>query len=273
MGIILAFITPHGSEAIPQLAGDKMKAFAKTTIGMEKIAKSMKKQKIDTIIIATPHNLRLKGNIGVITTEFAEGTLEDQNASIKIRVQCNKPLAEEILYASEKSKLPVVGVNYGTNEGPASCMPMDWGTLIPLWFVKNQLENPRVVTITPSREIPLENLVELGKLIAQTAAKSDTRIAFVASADQAHTHKAEGPYGFHPRATEFDKLVQKAVKEDDLRMLLNLEPQLIEDTKPDSIWQMAILTGVLEKTPMKGKLISYQAPTYFGLLCATYSLK
>lgn len=270
MGIVLACITPHGSEAIPQLAGDKMKAFAKTTLGMEKIAKSMKKQKIDTVIIATPHNLRLKGNIGVITTEFAEGTLEDQNGSIKVRVQCNKSLAEEILHAGEKSKLPVVGVNYGTNEGPASCMPMDWGTLIPLWFFKQQLETPRAVIITPSREIPIENLVEFGNLTAQTAAKLDTRIAFVASADQAHTHKAKGPYGFHPRSTEFDRLVKKAVEQDDLKMLLNLEPQLLEDAKPDSIWQMAILVGVLERIPMKGKLISYQAPTYFGLLCATY---
>jgi aromatic ring-opening dioxygenase LigB subunit len=33
---------------------------------------------------------------------------------------------------------------------------------------------------------------------------------------------------------------------------------------------MAIIYGVLRQVPMKGKLISYQAPTYFGMLCAAY---
>jgi aromatic ring-opening dioxygenase LigB subunit len=33
---------------------------------------------------------------------------------------------------------------------------------------------------------------------------------------------------------------------------------------------MAMLVGVLEVTPMKGELVSYQVPTYYGMLCASY---
>jgi len=270
MGIVFACIAPHGAEIIPQLAGDKLEAFNKTRRGMEKIASLIKTQKIGTIIIATPHNLRLKGNIGIITTEFTEGSLQTDSGSIRMRFQYNRPLAEEILRQAKESKLPVVGVNYGTDEGPSSCMPMDWGTLIPLWFFGAQLARPRVVIVTPSREIPMENLVKLGSLIVQAAKKSDEKVAFVASADQAHTHHSKGPYGFHPASAKFDKLVKKAVKENNLKMLLNLEQQLIENAKPDSLWQIAILIGVLQKNPMKGKLISYQAPTYYGMLCAAY---
>lgn len=270
MGIKFACIAPHGAEIIPQLAGKEPDAFGRTRRGMEKIALLMKKQRIDTIVIATPHNLRLRGNIGVITTEFAEGSLKTDSGSVEVRFQCNRPLSEEILCLARTAGLPVVGVNYGTNGGESSCMPMDWGTLIPLWFFGTQIMRMRVVIVTPSREIPFEKLVKLGNLVVQASEKTSDRVAFVASADQAHTHDSKGPYGFHPDSAKFDRIVIKAVKDNNLEMLLNLEKKLIENAKPDSLWQIAILLGVLKRAPMIGKLISYQAPTYFGMLCATY---
>jgi len=271
MGIVYACIAPHGAEIIPQLAGDRLKAFSETRRGMETLAIGIKDHKIDTIVIATPHNLRLRRHIGVVITEFTEGTLRTNSGSVQIRYTCNRILAEEILKEAEKLKLPVVGVNYGTTEGEASCMSMDWGTLIPLWFFGNEPRKPKVVIVTPSREIPLKNLVRLGKVIARAARKSKIRTAFAASADQAHTHNKKGPYGFHSDAAKFDKLVVDAVKENKLKRLLKLDQKLVENAKPDSIWQMAILMGVLDQVPMKGKFVSYQAPTYFGMLCAAYA--
>ncbi len=271
MGITYACITPHGAEIIPQLAGDRLKAFSETRRGMEAITSEIRSRNIDTIVIATPHNLRLRHHIGVVITEFTEGTLGTKSGSVQIRYRCNRILAEEILEEAEQSKLPVVGVNYGTADGEASCMSMDWGTLVPLWFFGYGSRKPDVVIVTPSREVPLDNLVRFGRVIARAAGKSKTRTAFVASADQAHTHKKKGPYGFRPDAAKFDKLVVDAIRQNKLKRLLRLDPKLVENAKPDSIWQLAILIGVLDQVPMKGKFVSYQAPTYFGMLCAAYA--
>ena len=273
MGIVFACIMPHGAEAIPQLAGQKQKVFSKTTQSMESIAAAMRKQHVDTVIIATPHNLRLKSNIGVITTEFTEGALRTENASIQIRLKCDRALAETVLTEAEESGLPVVGVNYGTDRGESSCMPMDWGTLIPLWFLKSHSEKLQVVSVTPSREIPLQDLVEFGSLIARAADKCGAKVAFVASADQAHAHKKSGPYGYHPDSAKFDQLVVDMVRHNRLEDVLKLDKQLIENAKPDSIWQLAILIGILKEVPMQAEFLSYQAPTYFGVLCAAYTLK
>jgi aromatic ring-opening dioxygenase LigB subunit len=67
-------------------------------------------------------------------------------------------------------------------------------------------------------------------------------------------------------------MAQRAVLEDDLNPLLSLSARFIEDAKPDSVWQVAILRGIVECVPMKSQLLSYQVPTYFGLLCAAYQL-
>jgi len=271
MGLVYSCIAPHGAEMIPQLAGDKLEAFSETRRGMETIAAEIKDRRVDTVVVATPHNLRLRRHIGVVVTKFADGTLKTESGSVQIRFKCNRSLAEEIIREGEKAKLPIVAVNYGTADGEASCMPMDWGTLIPLWFLGYRAKKLSIVIVTPSREIPLGSLVKLGTAMAKAAEKLKIRVAFVASADQAHAHNKKGPYGFHPDAARFDRLVVDAVKKNKLKTLLTLNSQFVENAKPDSLWQMAILIGALQHVPMKGRFISYHAPTYFGMLCAAYS--
>jgi len=273
MGLVFACIMPHGAEAIPQLAEHRQKDFGKTTQSMESIAAAMRREGVDTVVIATPHNLRLKSNIGIVTTEFTEGALRTENASVQIRLKCDRVLSQTILKEAEETCLPVVGVDCGTNEGESSCMPMDWGTLIPLWFLKSQIEKLQVVIVTPSREIPMQDLVEFGTVIAHAAEKHGRKVAFVASADQAHAHKKSGPYGFHADSAKFDQLLVDMIKQNRLEDVLKLDEKLIENAKPDSIWQLAILIGILRKVPMQANFLSYQAPTYFGLLCAAYTLK
>jgi aromatic ring-opening dioxygenase LigB subunit len=231
----------------------------------------MKKYSPHTIIIATPHGLRLDRAIGIVTSQYSAGNLEDKGKTVSARFKCNRQLAEKIYQAAKKAGLPVVAANYGTSEGPDSCMPMDWGVLIPLWFFGAQeKKKPQIVIVTPSREIPLTQLVEFGEVIARTAEPSKSQIAFVASADQGHAHNKTGPYGFHPASKEYDEIVTKATKENNLKQILTLDQQFVENAKPDSLWQIAILQGVLERVPMKARFISYQAPTYFGLMCADF---
>jgi aromatic ring-opening dioxygenase LigB subunit len=271
MGIVYACVAPHGSEAIPELAGDKLEAFGETRRGMEYLGKQMKRHCPDTIVIATPHGLRLDHTIGVVTAEYSEGSLKEKDKEISARFKCDRRLAWKILEMARRVWLPVVGANYGTDRGPASCMQMDWGVLIPLWFFGAKGGNkPKIVVVTPSREIPLVQLVDFGKVIADVAESSRRKVAFVASADQGHAHDKNGPYGFSPASKEYDELVVKAVKENNLRQLLGLDSGFVEDAKPDSLWQLAILVGVLERVKMRARFVSYQAPTYFGLLCASF---
>lgn len=272
MAIMFACISPHGVEVIPELSDNMYDAFAETRRSMLEMASQMKRLNLDSIVLATPHNLRLEAKIGVVTAEFTEGSLKANGRSVELRCSCDRELAKSILEKAKESMLPVVGVNFGTSDGPASCLPMDWGTLIPLWFFVGQgREKPKVTVVTPSREIPLNELVEFGKAVNEVAKASGKRIAFVASADQGHAHSSDGPYGYNAVSSEFDQLVKEAVQKNDLRPLLDLPKEFVENAKPDSLWQLAILQGTLEYSQLVGHLLSYQVPTYYGMLCAAYS--
>jgi aromatic ring-opening dioxygenase LigB subunit len=188
-----------------------------------------------------------------------------------MKVKCNPSLAKELLAVGNRGKLPVVGVNYGTFEGSNSDMAMDWGTFVPLWFFmhRNRIK-PKVVIVTPSREIPLEQNIAFGRTIADVIEKKRERVVFVASADQAHAHKKNGPYGFNKAAAEYDKFMVNAIETDDIDSIKELSSKFVEAAKPDSLWQIAMLAGVSERIPLVPHLYSYQVPTYFGMICAGF---
>ncbi|MCY0876769.1 MAG: extradiol ring-cleavage dioxygenase [Firmicutes bacterium] len=270
-GIVHGCIVPHGYEVIPPLAGPEHEGFAPISAGLAKVAERLKAARPDVIVLATPHGFRVAGQVTVATNSFAHGRLGKFGHFVDVECACDRTFASALIEAASAQDIPVKGAYFGSAQGDFSILPLDWGAVVPLWFFHEALDyKPDVVILTPTRDAGLEPLVRLGHVIADVATASDKRVAFVASADQGHAHDAEGPYGYHPASKAYDEAVCEAIKRQDLASLLALDPSFVDDAKPDSLWQIAILQGVLERSPMTGELYSYNVPTYYGMLCANY---
>ncbi len=270
--MVYACVAPHGGELIPKLAGPQLKLFSPTRKGMRRLGSQMRDAKPDAIVIASPHNLRLPKHIGVVISENTSGVLAEGAREVRLKAGCDLALGSDIIRESEEAGLPVVGANYGALEGPLSDLQMDWGTLVPLWFLMHETHMKcKVVIVTPSRGIPLRQNVDFGAAVGRAAQAYGKRVAFVASADQAHAHRKDGPYGYSPMAKEYDKRVVEAVESGRLRQLMSVSRKLVDRAKPDSLWQLAVLAGVLSVAPLDGELFSYQVPTYYGMLCAGFT--
>jgi len=264
---------PHGSDIIPELAVRKTEhLFGKMRESVRKIARDIRDTRPHTIVIASPHNLRLQDNIAIVTSENSTGRLSGpRGKGVGLKLKCDKEFAQDLLQESTRKRLPVVGANYGTAEGPASDMSMDWGTLVPMWFIaKEERVMARIVIVAPSREIPLSQNISFGMMIGEMAEKSTKRIVFIASADQAHAHQKFGPYGFHRSAAKYDQFVSRAIEKNRIESISRLGKRFIEEAKPDSLWQMAMLAGVTRVVKMQGTLLSYAVPTYYGMICASF---
>lgn len=275
MPLVFACIAPHGEPIIPALSGpaDRRK-YSVTTRAMQRLAREIRTLRPDTIVVATPHNLRLRGYIGVVTAAFASGVLpmfEPGPVKARIRAVCDRDLSEALLRRASKRHIPVVGANYATVSGKYSNMPLDWGTLVPLWFfLRGHRRIPRVLVVTPSREIPIEQNVRFGGLVADVAQRSRKRVVFVASADHAHAHRKSGPYGFHRAAAVYDAAMVSAIRRDALASVLRLEPSLVAAAKPDSLWQVAMLHGVARRAGLRAEFLTYDVPAYYGMICAAF---
>ncbi len=272
-GLVYACIAPHGSELIPALAGSHFDQVALTRSALEELGRNMAASAPDTIVVVTPHGLRLDTAISIVTTDYTSGALEENGGRVEAEFVCDRLLAEQILQEARSHNLPVVGALFGALEGPASRFQLDWGALIPLWFMGAHWDRKPKVLIGPCRTIPLTDLVTLGRIIARKAEQCGHKVALIASADQAHAHHAEGPYGFDPAAALYDAAMQEIVRDGHLEHLLKLDPGLVASAKPDSLWQMLVLYGATLEVSMQGRLLSYQVPTYFGMLCASYEVR
>ncbi len=273
-GLVFACIAPHGSEVIPELAGDNASRMEVTRQAMEELGRHMEAAQPETVVIITPHGVRVAGAVCVMTTERAVGTLEGEQGQGRVTVdmagdtELGRQIAE---HAARIYNVPMVTAIYGASGGDGCYTPLDWGAVVPLWFFGARWPKPpAIVSITPSRTLTLEQLYNFGTAVAEVASEMGKRVALVASADWGHAHAADGPYGYDPASAEFDAMVVETVRRNDLDSLLEADLDFADRAKVDGLWQTVMLAGALQHTPMRGELLSYEAPTYFGMLVAAY---
>lgn len=266
-GLVFAAIAPHGT--LPEAPVENVKV---THDALAELGRRFDAARPDATIVLTPHNIHVEGHFTVVLAASLAGRLAEFDApDVELSCPVDLELANATLDALRADGIPVVWTSYGANDRTAATAPMDWGVLIPLWYMGGRSE-PQVpaVVVSPARDRSLEEHIRAGRAIARAAAESGKRVALIASADHGHAHDADGPYGFDPAAAEFDARVVELVKEDRLADLVDLDPAFVDAAKADSWWQMVMLEGALGDG-WSGEFLSYEASTYFGMLCAAYA--
>jgi aromatic ring-opening dioxygenase LigB subunit len=272
VSLVFAAIAPHGSLDVPDVPAAAIPGAEKTHTALAELGHRFEAARPDATIVLTPHNVHIEGHFAVVLAGTLAGRLAEFDApEVELSCPVDLELATRAVVALHDEGIPVVGASFGTNDPGAATAPMDWGVLIPLWFMGGRSEPPvPTVVVSPARDRPLEEHVRAGRALAHAAAESGKRIALIASADHGHAHDPEGPYGFDPAAADYDARVVELVGEDRLGGLLELDPGLVDAAKADSWWQLLMLHGALEDG-WRGELLCYERPTYFGMLCAAYA--
>ncbi len=283
--LVFGAITPHGLPEIPTIAGDEKEAFSTIRKAMENLAEEVQKRDVDTIIIMTPHGLRVDHYINVYTCSYVEGELsyglenfgyiKDKSHKYSsnkehLKFACDRELALDIYQEALNRKLPVVSTNYGVREGHLSNIQMDWGVFVPMWFMRSFQDKVKLVVIDPSRLVSLNKLKEFGEVLYDIIEKSNKKIGIAASADHGHAHLKEGPAGYDKASKEYDLLVLDLIQNNHMNELLNLDPELVDKARVDSLWQMVPLYGAIKDTDLKLSMCTYDVPSYFGMIVAGF---
>jgi aromatic ring-opening dioxygenase LigB subunit len=266
VSLVFAAIAPHGTLPEAPVQGAE-----KTHQALAALGRRFDAAAPETTIVLSPHNVHVEGHFAVVLAGTLSGSLSEFDApEVELSCPVDLELAAQAIVALHDEAIPVVGASFGANDPGTATAPMDWGVLIPLWFMGGR-SNPQVpaVVVTPARDRPIDEHVRAGRALARAAQESPKRIALIASADHGHAHDAEGPYGFDPAAQSYDETLVRLVRENRLSGLLELDPAFVEAAKADSWWQLAMLHGALGDD-FRGDFLSYETSTYFGMLCAAY---
>jgi aromatic ring-opening dioxygenase LigB subunit len=287
MPLVFAAIAPHGWPTIPALSDDAEGAL-QTRRALLELGRRAKAAGTEVVVLATPHGVRVEGAICVADVARGAGILQWAGRQIEMNVPVDAGQTAAIVAGARASGLPVAKAAFAGNDRPQSVVPLDWGTMTPLWFLGHERDRPgygnangdpppddagpSAVIVTPSRDLPRQTLVAFGRAVGEAAERDPRRVAFVASCDWAHAHATEGQPG-HPAAAAVDGQVLAAVRAGNLLKLLHLDDQAIEDAVIDGLWQALILAGALEVVPMTVELLSYEAPPRYatGMIVAVYA--
>ena len=284
MPIVFGCVVPHGFSLIPDVSEDA-EGGLQTREAMFALARRCRAANPDVLVIATPHGFRVNGTICLADVARAAGSLTRDGHTIELNIPVDGALTDEIAEAARARDVPIALGGFGGNRRDQSGLPLDWGTLTPAWFLGHQHnmtgygnvladapqdDGPPVVIAAPSRALPRQAMVEFGKAVAEAAQQDGRRVAFVASCDWAHAHAESGPYGFHPDAAEVDQIVIQALKDNDPLRLIDLPDDKVRHASIDGLWQTLMLGGVEQLVPMKSEVLSYQVPTYYGMIVAAF---
>jgi aromatic ring-opening dioxygenase LigB subunit len=267
MPLIYASIAPHAGDLIPETVPDQS-IVKLTRDAMYEMGEHLQALNPEVVVIANPHGFRVQNAMSI---SIAERAAADWSPDVKLEFEMDPSLANAIAGKAEEMDVPVVRYIYGASGGPECFIPLDWGAVVPLYFMGHRFHpQPKLVHLSPMRLLPYATHYEFGRAIGRVIKESNQRIAFIASADQGHAHNAEGPYGFDPAAAQYDAWMQEVIRSGDLDALLSADPDLVEKGKPDSLWPTLILAGILKENPMAARLLSYEVNVYFGILCAEF---
>jgi aromatic ring-opening dioxygenase LigB subunit len=284
-GLVFAAVVPHGFPIIPDLSEDAEGALA-TRAAMQELGRRCAAAHPEVLVIATPHGVRVEATICLANVARGAGTLRWHGRQVEMNVPVDGRLTDLIATTAEELGVPIARASFAGNRRDQSVIPLDWGTITPLWFLghgRNMAGSgdvlapppaedfgPPVVIATPSRRLPRSSMLVFGEAIAAAAARDGRRIAFIASCDWAHTHRADGPYGFHSDAAVVDELVVDALRDNDLGRLIDLPEEQVVNAAIDGLWQALMLAGAMRRVPMRGELLCYEAPSYYGMIVAAF---
>jgi aromatic ring-opening dioxygenase LigB subunit len=288
MPLVYACVAPHGFPIIPDLSDDADGAFA-TREAMFELGKRCGAHEPDVLVVATPHGFRVEDHICLASVARGAGTLFWGDRKLEMNIPVDQALTDAIADAARKRSVPIAMGAFAGNRRDQSVIPLDWGVITPVWFLGHQRnmtgkghvlahifdgpvedDGPPVVIADPSRSLPRETMVEFGRAIAEAAEADNRRIAFVASCDWAHTHKTTPAHDAHPDAPVVDQMIVDALRDNDPGRLIDLPEEKIQNAAIDGLWQTLMLAGVMDVVPMRGEVLAYEAPSYYGMIVASF---
>jgi aromatic ring-opening dioxygenase LigB subunit len=178
VALVFAAIAPHGGLAIAEACSPEERSLATSTrAGMEELGLLFAAARPEAVVVATPHNVHIANALGVVVAARVAGRLAGAPPSVALDVPAASDLSLLVLESLVSAGVPAVGVSFGSNDIAASVAPMDWGVLIPLWFMGGRHDPPvPLVVVTPARDLSAAAHINAGAAIAEAAQRSARRV-------------------------------------------------------------------------------------------------
>jgi len=262
MSILASFMVPHPPMIVPDVGRGSEKQIIKTTESYERVAREIKKLNPDTIIISSPHTSYYSDFFHVSTGKIAKGDFGSFGApNVSFVEEIDTELVDEIERLAN---------NYSFSAGRTKEVPLDHGTMVPLYFIRKELPKTKIVVVGLST-MPLSDNYRFGMIIQEAVNNLNKKVVFVASGDLSHKLQDYGPYGFIKEGPIYDKRIMSTMSKGNFNELLEYDEEFLEKASECGHRSFTIMAGALDGTNIKPIYLSHEDITGVGYgICLFY---
>ena len=264
--IRFAAITPHPTVIIPSIGKSNLNLARKTANAMKQIGEKFRAVKADTIVLISPHGPVQYDKFMINYSPTLRGDLGSFGDQRRFVFENNRELVDEIMKLARESRLPV---------GLVRELELDRGALVPLHYLvseKDTAYNPKLIHMSFSM-LPLEYHFNFGRVLGKVLQESPRVISIIASSDLSHRVSPGSPAGYSPQGRIFDKKLVDLLKRKDIKGILEIEPELIEEAGECGLRSIAMMLGAISNLRWDIRSMSYEAPMGVGYLAVNINIK
>lgn len=286
--VIGAFVMPHGGIALDPSyfntsSAEALKLANELHNACQKLGMEFADLQPEVVFLSTPHGIAHQHDYAVYQNTRAAGAADTDNCQCppccyKAAVDIDVNTVAGYLANFTDTNLPVSGlVSFGEPGQSTQSFPLAWGEVIPLTFLlaKSKQLLPKYAFLSmPSRrynhaESMVPELLALGKATFNFLDDLPQRVLIIASADLAHTHDPDGPYGFSEDAEKYDMCVYNWASSQAPLELTQKAAGYVHNAKSCGFAGLVMLEGALavarSKCTWSSKVLAHGHPSYYGM--------
>ena len=263
MSILASFIVPHPPLIIPNIGKGSEKQVSKTISAYKEIAKQIASLNPETIIISSPHAPMYSDCFYISNSPTLTGNLANFGApEISFTEEVDTKLVDEISSLAQKYHFPA------SKDIPS--VPLDHGTMIPLYFIREELPKCLIVVIGLST-LPLITNYQMGTIIKEAVNNLNRNVVYIASGDLSHKLQEYGPYGFATEGPIYDKKIMDICRTSNFYELLNFKSSFLEKAAECGHRSFTIMAGCFDGQEIESNVLSHEDITGVGYgVCSFY---
>ena len=263
MSILASFIVPHPPLIIPNIGKGSEKQVSKTISAYKEIAKQIASSNPETIIISSPHAPMYSDCFYISNSPTLTGNLANFGAKeISFTEEVDTKLVDEITELSKKHHFPVY------KDIPS--VPLDHGTMIPLYFIREELPKCLIIVIGLST-LPLITNYQMGTIIKEAINNLNRNVVYIASGDLSHKLQEYGPYGFATEGPIYDKKIMDICRTSNFYELLTFKSSFLEKAAECGHRSFTIMAGCFDGQEIESNVLSHEDITGVGYgVCSFY---
>lgn len=266
-----AYLMPHAPIFLPGIGGADRKRCEATLKALETVGEEVAELAPDVIILITPHGALFSDGLAVLSGEQVAGNFKQfGHPEIRMEAHLKADWISELLKVSDAHDFPVVAYDDYASKRYRYPYELDHGAMVPLSFIQDKMEAmPSLVHITYGL-LSYSELYRFGRLLRQLYHPKAEKCIVIASGDLSHALSDEGPYSYHPMGCVFDAAIQKAIEDNAVKEILDLDTEMIEGAKECGYRSMMLMLGIMAGVKLNSRLLSYEGPFGVGYGVAAF---